>query len=275
MTTSNKTPILLAGVCAVLCFPGLALGQKTSQLRVYVAKEDKAPADLDGMSVMVILEPEGGKRQVLRLDRPDGEGKSGVGHGGEVRRGGGYAIELVIAEAGDEHPHEGGTPYFSSKVALSGYTCGMSGHPVVTKPGKCTRCPMKLKPVDLVFSAVVVIRRKGKTTNVKGFKHPPEGPKNYADGIARIEQHIDAIQGLVDAGKLAEVHPVASRISKLCRRLPALAAQGKTEAVEQACKAIIALFPAIDEAGDNGRKADTQAVLDKYKTKLKELKAQA
>ncbi|MBL4845867.1 MAG: hypothetical protein JKY65_10095 [Planctomycetes bacterium] len=297
-----KTHSILIGLCAGLLLPLVAFGQghghghgadghdeakaKTGELRVYLADSSKAPASLDGMTAMVIVEPEGGKRRVLRLKlvSPKGTKKTGLGHDGEVRKAGPYYVELVVKEAEadhggghGEHGHDGGdaTPYFAAKLALSGYTCGMKGHPVLSKAGKCPKCSMKLKVTDLKFSAVVVLRKKGKTINAKGFKHPSQAPKDFADGLAQIAKHIKTIQGLIDSNQLLKVHPAASKISQISKLLPPMAPKGKEGAVEATCKAIRALFSEIDEAGDNKRKKEAQAALDKYSAKLKELKAYA
>ena len=42
--------------------------------------------------------------------------------------------------------------------------------------------------------------------------------------------------------------------------------------IEKVCKSIIALFGDIDKAADDGKKADTIKVFDRYKAKVKELK---
>lgn len=130
---------------------------------------------------------------------------------------------------------------------------------------------MLAQPVDIEFSAVILLRVKGKTVNVKGFSYPPAVPNNYPDAVARIAEHLKAIEDLIEANELSKVHGVAEKISHVCKKLPELAPEDDRAEIGKLCRETIALFSKIDEAADNGRKADTIKFLKVYNVKLSEL----
>ena len=107
---------------------------------------------------------------------------------------------------------------------------------------------------------------------MKGFEYPPAVPNNYKDAVARVEELLKAIQGLIDTNDLEKVHAVAEKISYVCEKLPELAPHDDKADVEKTCKAVIALFGEIDEAADAGKKRETIQVFSKYKLKVGELK---
>ena len=242
---------------------------------------------------------------------PAGKGQRSFEHGGEVRPAGDYLVELVVqtppaepaGHGGGGHGHgghghgdggnhgghgDGGhdghggsahggqpdevTPYFRGQVDLRGYSCGMAGHPVTDRAGRCAKCGMELRAIQREFSAVVVLRVGGRTVNAQGFRHPSDTPTSYADGLEKIQTHIETINGLIEANQLLRVHPVAERISRVCKKLPDFAPKGAEPAVRTTCTAVVALFKDIDEAADSQRRAETVAVLDRYKARLAEFK---
>ncbi len=269
-----------------------------AEIRVYLAGKDKKPVGLEGIAATVIIEPEGAKKRVLKTKvvTPEGARKTGLGHGGEVREMGDYHVEFVVVRPHGEHAeaHGGGheeegesehkgkhadedeadaTPFFGAAIDLvRGYTCGMTGHPVFDEdPGKCTKCSMVTNPVELSFSAVIIFRIAGETHNVKGFEYPPAIPDNYADAVAKIEEHLAAIHELIERGSLAKVHQVAARISHICEKLPELAPAEDRPEIQELCRSIIALFKEIDLVADAGKKEATERVLAKYEAKVKSL----
>jgi hypothetical protein len=276
-----------------------------ADVRVYVANRERQPVDRKGMTAILIVEPAGGQRQTipLALVAAEGSSKSGLGHGGEVREAGTMFVEVVFekphaaAEAGG-HDHgaghggggghggghgggqgEGGghgagakVAHFHAHVNVSRYTCGMKGHPVADAPGRCSKCPMEMRPIDRELTAVVVLRKGSDTTNARGFRYPSEAPTSYADGLERIERHIASMEQLVQANQLTRVHPVAEKVSQVCQQLPQHAPEAQRAQVEATCKATIALFKEIDEAADNNKRPETVAAIEKYKAKLAELR---
>jgi hypothetical protein len=272
---------------AAVLWGGQAIAAESSQekskgeIRVYVADKDKKPVDLKDVTGTVFLEPEGGAKRTLKLqaETPKGSQKNGIGHGGDVQEAGAYHVEFVVEKGHgdhkDEHKSDDGTPFLSAEIDLTGYTCGMSGHPVVDKAGKCPKCPMTAKPVDLKFSAVVVLKIGQETVNAKGFVYPAAGAKDYSGALAKIEEHLKAIDALIAASDLDKVHSSAEKISHVAETLPALAPKDDKAEVEKIAKEIIALFKEIDDAADAGKKAETIKVVAKYRAKVAELKKHA
>lgn len=287
MTTILAIMGALSTSCVLAQAHEHAKGPAKAEIRVYLADRDKKPIDLSDVSASVLVEPKGAPRKVLKTELvvPKGDKKSGLGHGGEVVEMDGYHVEFVVVtphaahggkeHADDHHTEVDATPYFKSDFDPAAYACGMQGHPVLDKPGTCTKCPMTLKPVALEFQAVVIFKIKGETKNAKGFQHPAAIPANYAGAVAKMEEHLKAIDGLVAAGSLDKVHGVAEKISKIAEKLPSLAPKDDRAHVEKVSKEVVALFGEIDEAADAGKKEETVKAVTKYKAKLAELKAHA
>ena len=144
-----------------------------AEVRIYLADKDRKPVSLVGVDANVVLATPDGKRKVRKATRvvpPEGE-RTGLGHGGEVRKMDEYFVELVVHKPHGEHEGEGhghkkkdGTPYLGLQIELD----------------------------ELTFSAVVIFHIDGETYNVKGFEYPPAVPKNYKDAVARVEEHLKA-----------------------------------------------------------------------------------
>jgi len=222
---------------------------------------------------------------VVMPPAPSGHGGGGHGHGGHDDHGQG-GDQGHGGHSGGGHDHGGGgdhgahghgaqpdvTPYLSGLVDLRAYSCGMTGHPITERPGECQQCGMQLQQVQRPFTAVVTLRAGGRTVNARGFRYPSDTPTSYADGLDKIQAHIDTIDRLIAGNQLLRVHPIAERISRVCEGLPEFAPTGRADAVRTTCRAIVALFRDIDEAADNERRADTVRVLDQYKARLAELR---
>jgi hypothetical protein len=218
------------------------------EIHVYIADEAKKPVDLKDVTGTVVLESKGGIKKTLKLDlvTPKGDKKVGIGHGGTVAETDGYHVEFVVEKLGKEDHHaEDATPYLRAETDLE------------------------------QFSAVVIFKVKGDTKNVKGFEYPSAVPTNYKDAIAKIEEHLKAIDGLIAANDLDKVHASAEKISHVCEGLPALAPKDDVAEVTKVSKEIIALFKEIDDAADAGKKAETIKVVEKYRAKLAVLKKHA
>ena len=74
--------------------------------------------------------------------------------------------------------------------------------------------------------------------------------------------------------KLADVHHHAFAIRDLAKALPAKAAADKKKQVEGAVKNISKLADDLDKAGDDGKQAETEALLKKLDGVIKVLEAQ-
>jgi len=257
-------------------------GAGAGEIRVYLADKDKNPVALTGITVLVLIEPEGATRKMLQTElvTPKGGKRAGIGRGGEVVQMDGYHVEFLVLKP--HAPHEGkavaghgeddGTPYFKAAVDLDAYSCGMKGHPVVGEPGTCSKCPMKLKSVEREFRAVVIFRIQGDTKNAKGFQYPPVVPDNFKDAVAKIGEHVRAIEGLVKEDDNDKAHAVALKITRICEKLPELASVEDREKIASLSKQIIALFKEIDEAAHAGNKDMAVKAAAKYGPMVIELK---
>ena len=96
-----------------------------------------------------------------------------------------------------------------------------------------------------------------------------------AEGILKAihEKHAELTK-TVAAKKLADVHHLAFAIRDLSKALPAKAASDKKKQVEGAVKNISKLADDLDKAGDDGKQAETEALLKKLDGVLKVLEAQ-
>ena len=112
-----------------------------------------------------------------------------------------------------------------------------------------------------------------------GAKH--EAPKTYAEAIAEIDEHLEAIDKLIKAKKLDDVHGEAQTIVDVANTLATLAlkagsgvAKENVKEINKTAKQLAGKFDAIDKAGDSGDAAGTtkvynemvalQATLKKY-----------
>jgi hypothetical protein len=228
------------------------------EVRVYIADQDKKAIDPKDVSATLVLEPKGGTKKTLKMDlvSPKGDKKAGIGHGGEVQESDGFHVELVVVKPGahgkeekghDDHKDDDATPYFKAEADLK----------------------------ESELSAVVIFKVKGDTHNAKGFAYPSATPGSYKDAVAKIEEHLKAIDALIGANDLDKVHKVAEKISEICEKLPAMAPKDDQAEVAKTCKEIIALFKEIDDAADGGKKAETVKVVEKYRAKVAILKKHA
>jgi len=253
---------------------------KKGELHVYLADEDKNPVPLTDVKVTLIIEPNGGKRRVLKatLVNPEGKKKWGIGHGGEVREMKGYHVEFVVvqphhheAEGEHEHKSEDGTPYFKAAIDLVGFSCGMTGDPVLAKQEQCPKCGMKTKPVDLTFSAVIIFRIGENTVNVKGFAHPPTVPAHYSDAVAKMLKLFAPFAKSMRDGDDNAAHSTERMIMDIAEALSDLEGAKDKSAIKNAVSKIEILFKDIDKANHHGKKAEASKLIDQLKEKIHHL----
>jgi len=89
-----------------------------------------------------------------------------------------------------------------------------------------------------------------------------------------VHEHHHHLAETVKNKKLADVHHHAFAIRDLAKALPAKAAADKKKQVEGAVKNISKLAEDLDKAGDDGKQAETEALLKKLDGVLKVLEAQ-
>ena len=96
-----------------------------------------------------------------------------------------------------------------------------------------------------------------------------------AEGILKaIHTEHGELAETVKNKKLADVHHHAFAIRDLAKALPAKAAADKKKQVEGTVKNISKLAEDLDKAGDDGKQAETEALLKKLDGVLKVLSAQ-
>ena len=245
------------------------------EIRVYLADKDGKPVDLNGVTALILIEPEDGRRRMLKSELvvPSGDLKAGLGHGGEVVEMDGYQVELLVVKPhatgdGKDHGEPGvrdATPYFRASVGLEGYACGMKDHPVLDKMGPCPKCSMKVKLVDKEFRAIVIFRIRGDTKNAKGFRYPPVVPGTYEAAVAAIQKHVRAIDRFIRADQNEKAHSAADRIEQICKKLPDMGPEAGKVEIRKACKETTAVFKEIDKAAHAGNKKAALKAVASYK----------
>ena len=220
------------------------------EIRVYLADKDKNPVDLKGITALVLIEPEGGKRKMLKTDvvTPKGGAKRGIGHGGEVSEMDGYHVEFRVVKKGAAPKETDGTPYFSASVDLGTWK---------------------------KFSAVVVFRMKGDTRNAKGFQYPPLVPGTYRDAVAKLEKQHKAAADALKAENHKAFHRSEKTVAKICAALPGLAPEAARAEVGKVAKEIKKIFQQIDHADHSGDAAGVKKALDAFKARVGALKKHA
>ena len=100
------------------------------------------------------------------------------------------------------------------------------------------------------------------------------------DAMHDIEEHREEIEHLIEAGKLADVHPPAQHISLIAKRLPELAQKSGVpkehwKDITTHSRDLANMFDEIDEAADAGKKPETEAAFAKMVELIDSLKAHA
>ena len=113
----------------------------------------------------------------------------------------------------------------------------------------------------------------------EGEKHEEkEGKMKIPDTVegiwTEIHHHHTELAETVANKKLADVHHHAFAIRDLAKALPAKAPADKNKQVEGTVKNISKLADDLDKAGDDGKQAETEALLKKLDGVLKVLAAQ-
>lgn len=281
--------------------------EEKGEIHVYVTDAQGKVPDLSKASVLVYLEPEGGKRETLKPTlvtpaKPEGKEHEGAEHGGGipedavVKETGSWRIGIEFhashgGEEGDKHGkaksegHEKGKgeedeeqdqpsiAHFAAPVELEAYACPMKDSPPSDKPGKCPKCGMALKEMEKEFDVAVVLKMGAETVNAKGFHYPPmRMPESFSAGVKSIDDAVSEMDKLASGGQLKDVHKVADRIRQIARALPKTKDVPKNPSVDALSKELSSLFTEIDKAADAGKASETKAVLEKYKKAVQNLK---
>ena len=104
-------------------------------------------------------------------------------------------------------------------------------------------------------------------------------PENYADAVAGIEHHTETIQKAIKDGKLDTLHKHGEEVKMLAQMLPKLAskpdskvAEGDVKEINLTSKKLAATYEPLDEAGDAGKKEESQKVYGEIVTLVAALK---
>ena len=113
------------------------------------------------------------------------------------------------------------------------------------------------------------------TTALAAEKEEKVKIPDTVEGIFKaIHEHHMELAETVKNKKLADVHLHAFAVRDLAKALPPKAAADKKKQVEGAVKNISKLADDLDKAGDDGKQAETEALLKKLDGVLKVLEAQ-
>ena len=127
-----------------------------------------------------------------------------------------------------------------------------------------------LMSLTLATRALADEKDKDKDEKAEKVKIP-----DTVEGIWKeIHTHHMELAETIKSKKLADVHHHAFAIRDLAKALPAKAAADKKKQVEGAVKNISKLADDLDKAGDDGKQAETEALLKKLDGVLKVLEAQ-
>jgi len=260
----------------------LAAGEESKgEIHVYVTDAKGKVPDLTAATVLVYVEPKGAKRETLKttLRTPPaehgGEGHKGGEHGkgipkdAEVKKAGAWlvGVEFHTPHEHGERGHEEGEGHEHGEKDASGHKEEMGMGPAIAH---------FVAPVDLEgreFDVAVALKIGSETVNARGFHYPPKRAlESFAAGVESIEEAIEEMEHLVEAGKLSKIHEVADGIRATARALGGTKDAPKDARLEATAKELVDLFESIDEAADAGKAAETRAVLEKYRNALRELK---
>ena len=104
-------------------------------------------------------------------------------------------------------------------------------------------------------------------------------PEKYSDAVAAIEHHTEAIDKAIKDGKLDTLHKHGEEIKMLAQMLPKLAmkdgsgvAATDVKDINLTSKKLAATYEPLDEAGDAGKKEESQKVYGEIVTLVATLK---
>jgi hypothetical protein len=249
-----------------------ALGK--GEVRVFVVKKDGSPADMTGATVLVYLEPQGGRRQTLKPEaKPGAPAKVGDLPKDAAWR---DAEDVRVGVAFSVPPKPLDVAHHAASFTSEGYACVMKDAPPQEKPGKCPECGMEMEKGLVDLDATVVLKLEGKTFSVRGFHFPPEkAPETFAAGVAEIETALEELDRLVAAGRHDTAHRIADRLARLAAATAETADAPQGPSVAAAAKTIAGLAQELDDSHHFGTKPDVATVMTRYREAIGRLQAAA
>ena len=101
-------------------------------------------------------------------------------------------------------------------------------------------------------------------------------PATFNEGLTRLTELHGKIEHLIEHNELGDVHKVAEEIALVAKQMKELARkdlpEDKQAEAGRLCNELAGYFKPIDEAGDAGNKAETQAIHKKMGTAIENLK---
>jgi len=272
MTTTHSI-LLFAGALLARTAqepPDAALAK--GEVRVFVARPDGTPVRLEDATVLVYLEPEGGRRQTLKPEAKSGTPANAESLPKDVAWRDADTVRVGVAFSVPPTPIA--AAHHAAAFTAEGYACHMKDAPPEEKPGDCPKCGMDMERGPLELDATVVLRLEGKTFSVRGFHYPPEKrPETFAEGVAEIEKALADLDRLVVAGKHDAAHRVADRLSRLTSATADAADAPASPGVKEAARTIAGLAQELDDSHHFRTKKDVETVMTRYKEAIGWLQA--
>lgn len=134
----------------------------------------------------------------------------------------------------------------------------------------------------LMFFCALGVMQKGNAAEHE-HEHEKGGsakiPDTYSKAVNAIEHHGEAIAKLIATGKLADLHHEGESLKKIAEQLPRLAskedsgiAKSDIREINLTSKELAAKYGPLDEAGDAGKKEESQKVYNEMVPLIEKLK---
>ncbi len=245
-------------------------------LRVYVTSASGAP--VGGLATATaFLDYGGGLKKTVALapvepKRGSSAKNPGAGkHGGQTLKTTDESFELVVFDDGAAHDVD--APAFEARIPLVLYQDSEKDSPPSEKPGVCPKCGAPMEPVAASFSAVVSARIEKRTVTAKTFRWPPEpAPASIAEAAQTISAQLDRVDGMIDDGKLGNVHKATRKIAHGRDSIAGLAA-GRPASEQARIRATLDDLAAACASLDKAAKANDAADCRKLVVRLRALVA--
>lgn len=247
--------------------------EKAGEVRIFVTDREGAAlggAALADATVLVYLEPSGGKRQTLKPARkPAGTAElPSVVQWRETPK---WRVGVAFVAASDPAPK---TEYHAAPFLLESWACHMKDAPPQEKPGKCPKCGMEMELGPTELDAIVVLRIDGETKSLRGYHHPPEvPPTTFAEGVAQLAAIHAEFDRFAIAGKHDATHPLADKMTRVAAATVVAAGAPKDAKFAAAARTIGELAEALDQAEHYGTPEEVKAVLARYREVIAVLRA--
>ncbi len=250
---------------------GPAPAAARGELRVYLLDRDKKPIHLREctaiLEIAFLWEP----RKEMKMEAVSGKR---AGPGGELRELQGERIAEIAVVTPDDScrgPEGDLVPYFKAEIPLELYHCGVPDHALEEKPGTCGMCRQELRGRDVEFTATIRIVLRGERKEIAAFEYPSV-PRTFAQGVGRIEAHLNEIRDRIGKDDFDGVPKIGARISRIADRLPRLTPKDDLPEVLKSCLELTGLGPDLDAASRSRNQSEVERIVARYDERLARLK---